>query len=232
MVVYLLEDHTLPLINGVAYVKSRKLLRPGGRGGLGGPHRRPHADGRRGGAERGRAGRNASKASPPPSRCPPPTSTPPRAFRRCVKILTRCWACSKTWLPRPTLNKAASRSRGAAPWRPSAARTTIPVGIAVREFNRRLAEGHPAGYVPTEETVNNISREDMVAFYERYFKPNATVLALSGDFRLRNDVGNARDHVQRLATPPRWTTPRCRPTTPHPSPKFTLLIGLWDRASF
>ena len=28
-----------------------------------------------------------------------------------------------------------------------------PVGIAVREFYRRLAAGHPAGYVPTAETV-------------------------------------------------------------------------------
>ncbi len=57
-----------------------------------------------------------------------------------------------------------------------------PVQIALREFFKRLAEGHPAGYFPSEESVSAISRDDMVAFYQRFYKPNAIVLALSGNF--------------------------------------------------
>lgn len=57
-----------------------------------------------------------------------------------------------------------------------------PVNIAVREFYRRVAKGHPAGYVPTAETVGAVTRADMVAFHARYFKPNESVLAVSGDF--------------------------------------------------
>ncbi|MDZ7706039.1 MAG: pitrilysin family protein [Trueperaceae bacterium] len=57
-----------------------------------------------------------------------------------------------------------------------------PVQIAVREFNSRLAAGHPAGYYPTADTVNAISRDDIVSFYETYYKPNISVMAISGDF--------------------------------------------------
>ena len=57
-----------------------------------------------------------------------------------------------------------------------------PVGVAQREFFRRVAEGHPVGAFPTVESVQAISRDDVVSFYERYYAPNATILAVSGDF--------------------------------------------------
>jgi len=40
---------------------------------------------------------------------------------------------------------------------------------------------HPYGEVTTEETVNNITREDLVSFYNSYFKPNVATLIVVGD---------------------------------------------------
>lgn len=57
-----------------------------------------------------------------------------------------------------------------------------PVQLAVREFQRRVAEGHPAGLVPTEATIAAIERDDLVAFHDAYYGPATTVLAVAGDF--------------------------------------------------
>ncbi len=57
-----------------------------------------------------------------------------------------------------------------------------PVQIAVREFFFRLAEGHPSGFYSTEATVSAIGRNDLVDFHARYFQPGATIIAISGDF--------------------------------------------------
>ena len=57
-----------------------------------------------------------------------------------------------------------------------------PFAIAQREFFARLAEGHPSGYVTTETTVNAISRDDLIAFYDHYYQPMGVSLALTGDF--------------------------------------------------
>jgi len=54
--------------------------------------------------------------------------------------------------------------------------------IADREFQKAVYPNHPLGRVPTIETVTAITRDDMVAFHGRYFRPNNVILAVSGDF--------------------------------------------------
>jgi predicted Zn-dependent peptidase len=54
--------------------------------------------------------------------------------------------------------------------------------IADREFQKALYPNHPLGRVPTIETVTTITRDDLVAFHGRYFRPNNVILAVSGDF--------------------------------------------------
>ncbi|HHT9118236.1 MAG TPA: M16 family metallopeptidase [Candidatus Hypogeohydataceae bacterium YC38] len=68
-----------------------------------------------------------------------------------------------------------------------------PGQIVFREFRRLLYEPHPygrkvEGYV---NTLANITREDMAAFHERYFHPNNIILGVSGDF-------DALDIVEKL----------------------------------
>ncbi len=40
---------------------------------------------------------------------------------------------------------------------------------------------HPYGEITTEETVNNITRDDCVEYYKTYFRPNTTRLVIVGD---------------------------------------------------
>ena len=56
-----------------------------------------------------------------------------------------------------------------------------PKEIAGREFKRALYESHPLARVPTIESVERITRDDMAAFHERYYRPNNMMLAVSGD---------------------------------------------------
>jgi len=57
-----------------------------------------------------------------------------------------------------------------------------PKGIANRELGRALFANHPFGRVPTIENVKKISRDDLVAFHKTYYHPDNIMLAVSGDF--------------------------------------------------
>lgn len=58
-----------------------------------------------------------------------------------------------------------------------------PKAVADRELIKTLYAGHPLGRYPTIETVRNIQREDLVAFHQRYFHPDRTILAVAGDVK-------------------------------------------------
>ncbi len=58
-----------------------------------------------------------------------------------------------------------------------------PTQIAFREFIKRVAEGHPSGWFPSKETIQNITREDLIRFHERFYHPNNLILAVAGDFQ-------------------------------------------------
>ncbi|MCS7068757.1 MAG: pitrilysin family protein [Meiothermus sp.] len=61
-------------------------------------------------------------------------------------------------------------------------RNDQPTQIAVREFVRRINEGHPAGNVSSAASIQSITQADLQAFHQRFFKPNVAVLAITGDF--------------------------------------------------
>lgn len=56
-------------------------------------------------------------------------------------------------------------------------------GELVREHLKQLLFGafYPLGFVTTEETLNAISREDLVRFHEAYYRPNVSTLVIAGD---------------------------------------------------
>ena len=45
----------------------------------------------------------------------------------------------------------------------------------------KYGKNHPYGEMMTEETVNNYKREDLVNYYNTYFKPNVSYLIIVGD---------------------------------------------------
>ena len=59
-----------------------------------------------------------------------------------------------------------------------------PAPLIRREFNRLLfTEAHPAGRTPTIERISQIRRDDLVRFHGKYFHPNQMLLGLTGDFQ-------------------------------------------------
>ena len=64
-----------------------------------------------------------------------------------------------------------------------ARRNDNAAGITAREF-RKLIYGADSPYARTTEydTINNITRDDLVAFYQKYFHPNNVIIGVLGDF--------------------------------------------------
>lgn len=86
-----------------------------------------------------------------------------------------------------------------------------PGSIASREFTKLVyGPDHPYARESTVETVKRITREDVVAFHRAYIHPNGLILGVSGDFDkktmlqlLRETFGDwARGEVPALALPP------------------------------
>jgi zinc protease len=57
-----------------------------------------------------------------------------------------------------------------------------PKEIAGRELLRAIYKDHPLGAVPDFKSVAAISRQDLVAFHQRFFRTSNMILTVSGDF--------------------------------------------------
>ncbi|MFA5974796.1 MAG: pitrilysin family protein [Elusimicrobiota bacterium] len=59
-----------------------------------------------------------------------------------------------------------------------------PGEVSRREFRRILyGANHPYARLPAPETIKKIGRSDLIAWHQRFFHPNTTILAISGDFQ-------------------------------------------------
>ena len=59
-----------------------------------------------------------------------------------------------------------------------------PASMANRQFGRIAYVDHPYGFITDPETVSNLTREDIVNFYDTFFKPNNALLVIVGDISL------------------------------------------------
>ena len=58
-----------------------------------------------------------------------------------------------------------------------------PSVLARRTFQQKVyPENHPFHAFPTEDSLKGITREDLVRFYQEYYRPDTTILTLVGDF--------------------------------------------------
>jgi zinc protease len=69
-------------------------------------------------------------------------------------------------------------------------RLDVPRTQASDEFNKIIFKGTPrhrpsVGY---ENTVKNITRDDIIGFHKRYYLPNNTLLAIVGDFQIADVI--------------------------------------------
>jgi zinc protease len=56
-----------------------------------------------------------------------------------------------------------------------------PGAIVRREFNKIIFAGHPYGLEGTKAGYESITRDDLVAFYDRYFHPGNAIIGVHGD---------------------------------------------------
>lgn len=65
-----------------------------------------------------------------------------------------------------------------------------PGSVASKEFYKAVFPEHPYG-TPVEgdeESVNRITRDDIVNFYQQYYKPDNTIIAVTGDLEYKEAV--------------------------------------------
>lgn len=56
-----------------------------------------------------------------------------------------------------------------------------PRGIARREFARIVYGDHPRAWDPTIESVGAITRDDLIAYHDAFFRPNNAIVGIAGD---------------------------------------------------
>lgn len=57
-----------------------------------------------------------------------------------------------------------------------------PKEIASRELAKAIYAGHPLGSEATFPSVSSVTRQDMIDFHRRFYRPDNMILAVSGDF--------------------------------------------------
>ena len=182
IVVYLMEDHELPLVNGSATFRTGNRLDPSDKVGLssimgdtlrmGGTETYPPAvlnqrlEQRAASVETG-VGIASGSAS----------------FNALTEDLDEVFALFSDVIRYPAFDPAQvdlvkTQYQGSI-----ARRNDSPDDIASREF-RKLIYGGDSPYARTIEyaNLNNISREDLLAFYRASFQPNNMILGIVGDF--------------------------------------------------
>ncbi|MCC6543211.1 MAG: insulinase family protein [Nitrospirae bacterium] len=62
-----------------------------------------------------------------------------------------------------------------------------PGAVASKAFYKAVFQGHPYG-MPVEgdeESVSRITRDDIINFYQKFYKPNNTIIAVTGDLKYK-----------------------------------------------
>jgi zinc protease len=182
LVVYLMEDHELPLVNGTALIRTGSRVEPLEKVGLadftgevmrtGGtkkhsPDKLNEILEQRAAAVETNIGEATGNAS----------------FQALSEDLEMVFGLFAEVLREPVfaqekLDLAKTQARGSI-----ARRNDDPDEIASREF-QKLIYGKESPYARTMEyvTLDKVSRQDLVNFYQQYFHPNNMILGIVGDF--------------------------------------------------
>ncbi|NJN57735.1 MAG: insulinase family protein [Leptolyngbyaceae cyanobacterium SL_5_9] len=182
IIVYLLEDHELPLVGGTAMFHTGERLEPNDKVGLA--------------SITGSVMRSGGTVQHPPDELnllleqraasvetgiDPTTGT--ASFSALTEDLTEVFGLfaeviRQPAFPQDRVDLLKSQIRGGI-----ARRNDDPDEVAGREF-QKLVYGTQSPYARTVEyaTLDNISRDDILGFYQQYFHPNNMILGIVGDF--------------------------------------------------
>lgn len=182
MIVYLMEDHELPLVSGTALIRTGDRLEPSDQVGLAGltgtvlrtgGTRQRSADELNQLLEQRAASVETTVGSASGS----------ASFDALTEDLGDVFGLFAEVIRQPAfapekLDLAKTQTRGGI-----ARRNDSPDEITGREF-KQLIYGETSPYARLVEyaTLDNISRDDVVKFYQTYFHPNHMILGIVGDF--------------------------------------------------
>ena len=192
MVIYLIEDHKLPLVSGSMVIRTGYRLEPADKVGLGSlvgnlmrtggtkkhsAHQINQMLEQKAAAVETSIGETAGSASF-------------SALREDLNLVFGLFAeiIHEPIFAQDKLDLAKTQERGQI-----ARRNDSPDVIAKREF-KKLIYGQGSPYARTAEysTLDNIYRTDLVRFYQQYFQPNNIILGIIGDF----DVAKMKSLIQ------------------------------------
>lgn len=100
-------------------------------------------------------------------------------------------------------------------------RNDEPGGVTTRYFNQLIYGDHPNGRILEWATVKGITPEDMMAYHKKYFVPNNIIIGVTGDFK--------RDELlaQLNALTGDWAKAEALPPPP-PEVKFNANPGVFE----
>ncbi len=182
IIVYLVEDHDLPLVEGKALIRTGSRYEPADKVGLA---QLVGTVMRSGGTESHSAERLNSileqKAASIETKIG--STSADASFSSLTEDLETVFKLYAEVIREPAFAPeqivlAKRQQEGAI-----ARRNDNPGDIAKREFNK-LIYGEDSPYARTVEydTLNNIAREDIVSFYQQYIRPDSIILGIVGDF--------------------------------------------------
>ena len=204
--VYLLEDHELPVVSITAYIGVGSVYEPAGKTGLAGLT--------------GAVMRSGGAIDLPPESMDSELEFMASSVESSIgtDVGNASMSCLKKNLDR-TL-QIFSRLLMAPAFREDrvelARKKTIealrrendnPKEVADRELNKAIYRGSQLGRHATIESVNAITRADMVSFHSSFFRPNNVILSIAGDFT-RNEILEKLNRVftgwkqERISFPP------------------------------
>ena len=70
-----------------------------------------------------------------------------------------------------------------------------PQKLAFLEFKKLLYHNNPAGRFPSITSVNSIQRDDLIQFYKRFFYPENIMIAISGDISKEEAIAKIRQYL-------------------------------------
>lgn len=181
MVVYLMEDHELPLVGGAALFRTGSRLEPAqqvGLAGLVGMVMRTGGTQRFSGDELNQL--LEQRAATVETGIDPSSGS--ASFSALTADLEMVFGLFASVLREPVfaqekLDLAKTQLRGGI-----ARRNDDPNGIAGREFQKLIYGDSPYARTVEYATLDKISRDDLVGFYQQYFYPNNMILGIVGDF--------------------------------------------------
>lgn len=193
MVVYLMEDHELPLVGGTAIIRTGDRFEPADEVGLAsltGTVIRTGGTQKHSGEELNQLLEQRA-ASVETSISDSSGSASFSALSEDSEMVINLFAevLRSPKFAQDKLDLAKTQLRGEI-----ARRNDEPDSIAEREF-QKLIYGQESPYARTVEyaTLDNIEREDLVEFYQQYFYPNNIILGIVGDF----DSAKMRSLIQK-----------------------------------